>query len=256
MSCKKEKEPEVPNKPGGDPATSTNYKAEEDYKETLLNLNLDMVYVQGGTFDMGEAAVGYDWAQPVHKVTVSSYHIGKYEITQAQWKAVMGTSPSMFTGDNLPVEKVSWIEAKEFCDSLSKKTGKKYTLPTEGQWEFAARGGTKSKGYLYSGSNAVEDVAWYSDNSNSTTHAVGTKAANELGIYDMSGNVWEWCADWYAPYSSDAVTDPTGPDTGTLRVIRGACWDYFADDCRVSNRGGNYPISRENFIGFRVVCLP
>ena len=237
-------------------STTTNYKPEENYQETLLNLNLDMVYVQGGTFKMGATGRKASNAEkPVHKVTLSSYHIGKYEITQAQWKAVMGTNPSELKGDNLPVENITWYHAKAFCDKLSAKTGKNYTLPTEAQWEFAARGGVKSKGYKYSGSNTIGDVAWYAGNS-MTTHSVGTKAPNELGIYDMTGNVWEWCADGLDLYSSEAVTNPVVPPSGFFNMLRGGGWFYGADDCRVSKR---FPLPPGNFdfnLGFRVVCLP
>ncbi len=248
------------------------YEEGELYTETIADLNftMDMVRVEGGTFTMGatsEQGNSYDSDErPTHSVTLSSYHIGKYEITQAQWKAVMGTTieqqrdkagySSLYgVGDNYPMYYVSWTEAKEFCDKLSEKTGKKYALPTEAQWEFAARGGVKSKGYKYSGSNTIGDVAWYYGNS-SSTHAVGTKAANELGIYDMSGNVWEWCADWYGSYSSDAVTNPTGPSTGSYRVYRGGSWRYDGSNCRVSNRGNEYPGNYDRYLGFRVVCLP
>ena len=246
IACKKEKE--VDSK-------------KSDYKETAFDMDLCMVWVDGGTFDIGATPeqgsdAGSD-EKPVHKVTLSSYYIGKYEITQAQWKAVMGTEPSSFKGDNLPVEQVSWTEAKEFCDKLSQKTGKKYVLPTEAQWEFAARGGVKSKGYKYSGSNDLGTVAWYGDNSDYETHAVGTKAANELGIYDMTGNVWEWCADWFEAYSSSAVTDPTGPNSGDYRVLRGGSWSSLDGiSCRVSFRSCDSPDFFYFNIGFRVVCIP
>lgn len=252
MSCKKEEKTAEPNAP-----VTTNYKEEDDYNETLLNLNLDMVYVQGGTFEMGalECDQIAEYDQPVHYVTLSSYHISRYEITQAQYKMIMGKNPSWFEGDNLPVEKVTWFEAKEFCDKLSKKTGKKYALPTEAQWEFAARGGNKSKGYMYSGSNDRDEAAWHGSNSDRTTHAVGTKIANELGIYDMSGNVEEMCADWYGPYSDAVVKNPTGPISGTSRVWRGGC--FLGDNgCHVSCRNGNSPNIDCYYVGFRVVCIP
>ena len=241
------------------------------YTETISNINfsMEMVGVQGGTFAMGctfEQSDCDNEESPLHQVSLSSYHISKYEITQAQWKAVMGTtieqqaakardSRMAGVGDNYPVYYVSWTEAKEFCDKLSEKTGKKYALPTEAQWEFAARGGNKSKGYKHSGSNTLDDVAWYYDNSNGTTHTIGAKTPNELGIYDMSGNVLEWCADWYGAYSSDAVTNPTGPYSGNGRVFRGGNWRYPDDVCRVSYRNGSGPGSRGYILGFRVVCL-
>ena len=247
--------------------------SEEDYVESggYLSLNLQMVKVEGGTFTMGcesEQTLSCDHSGEVTQtVTLSSYYISKYEITQAQWKAVMGTTieeqrdaydGSLHgAGDDHPMYYVSWTEAKAFCDSLSKKTGKKYALPTEAQWEFAARGGVKSKSYKYSGSNTIGDVAWYYDNGEMRTHAVGSKQANELGIYDMSGNVWEWCADWSGSYSSEAVTNPTGPDSGSERVARGGGWGNPEDHCRVSFHGtGGEPDHSNVDLGFRVVCLP
>ena len=246
----------------------------EDYTETVsdINFRMDMVYVEGGTFMMGATAEqgsdAYDNEKPTHRVTLDGYHMSKYEITQAQWKAVMGTTIEeqrdkqnqswklKGVGDNYPMYYVSWTEAKEFCDKLSQKTGKKYALPTEAQWEFAARGGNKSKGYKYSGSNTVWYVAWYKENSKQEANIVGEKGRNELGICDMSGNVWEWCADWYGPYSSDMVANPTGPDSGYKRVVRGGSWYYDVDHCRVSSRTDGGPDDRGVSIGFRVVCLP
>lgn len=233
------------------------------YTETIpdISFRMDMVYVQGGTFTMGCTSGGCgDNERPAHKVTVDGFYIGKFEITQAQYRAVMGENPSQFRGDNLPVENVSWFKAMEFCDRLSKITGKKYTLPTEAQWEFAARGGVKSKGYQYSGSNTIGDVAWYYGNSyslGSNTHAVGTKAANELGIYDMSGNVEEWCADWYGSYSSSAVTNPTGPTFGYSHVFRGGSYkvDRAGSECLIPLRFGGTP-SNGVYTGFRVVMVP
>jgi formylglycine-generating enzyme required for sulfatase activity len=165
----------------------------------------------------------------------------------------MGTSPSKFVGDSLPVEMVSWADVQDFITKLNAQTGLTYRLPTEAEWEYAARGGAQSKGYLYSGGNTIGNVAWYYDNSDSKTHKVGTKAPNELGIYDMSGNVWEWCSDWYGTYSSSAQTNPTGPSSGEYRVGRGGCWSYGASDCRVSDRYINGPYRRYNYLGFRLV---
>lgn len=244
-------------------------KPTKDYVEKAgdLNLNLAMVHVDSGTFDMGATPDQVEGVRedekPVHKVTLSSYYISKCEITQAQYQAVMGKNPSSFRGENLPVEQVTWLDAKEFCEKLSALTGKKYVLPTEAQWEFAARGGTKSAGYQYSGSNDVNEVAWYMENSGvrdtvkgGSTQIVGTKKANELGIHDMSGNVWEWCSDWYGLYKADAVTDPTGMADGDKRVMRGGGWDYKSKSCRVAHRGGAAVDYFWNIIGFRVVCLP
>ena len=217
--------------------------------------NIEMIFVEGGTFSMGSrASDAYDNESPTHSVTLSSYYIGKYEVTQAQWRAVMGSNPSYFTGDNLPVEQVSWKDIQAFIKKLNAQTGKNYRLPTEAEWEYAARGGNQSKGYKYSGSNTIDDVAWYDNNSSSTTHPVGEKAPNELGIYDMSGNVYEWCQDWFDSYSADSQTNPTGPSSGSNRVLRGGSWNSSAGCCRVSYRNHNFPVSWSNRYGFRLVC--
>ena len=224
--------------------------------------NIEMVFVKGGTFTMGATAEQGSDAEsdekPTHSVTVSDFYIGKYEVTQAQWKAVMGSNPSYSKGDNLPVEWVSWNDIQEFITKLNAQTGKKFRLPTEAEWEYAARGGNKSKGYKYSGSNSISDVAWYGDNSSSKIHPVGQKSPNELGIYDMSGNVWEWCQDWYSSsaYSSSSQTNPTGPSSGSSRVLRGGSWNYSAGSCRVSLRYYNTPDYRDFNRGFRLACLP
>ena len=229
---------------------------DETYTETANGINLKMIYVEGGTFAMGSNS-GDDDEKPVHNVTLDSYYIGETEITQAQWRAVMGSNPSGYTGDNRPVENVSWDAAKEFCKKLSELTGKRYVLPTEAQWEYAARGGNQSKGYTYSGSNIIDEVAIY-DVYSSKHSNVKSKKPNELGIYDMSGNVWEWCSDWYSSssYSSSSQTNPQGPNSGGLRVLRGGSWYDFASNCRVANRNDNFPYYTDHYYGFRVVCLP
>jgi len=218
----------------------------------------EMVYVQGGAFMIGcTSEQGGDCLadeKPAHQVTVSSFYIGKYEVTQAQWKTVMGSNPSYFKGDNLPVESVSWNDVQEFIRKLNAQTGKQYRLPTEAEWEFACRGGLQSAHYKYSGSNNLNDIAWYSDNSGNTTHPVGTKSPNELGIYDMSGNVWEWCNDWYGNYSSAVQTNPQGPASGSDRVFRGGGWNDGARFVRVSIRGSYTPVSRDSSLGFRLSC--
>ena len=220
---------------------------------------IEMVWVSGGTFTMGatseQGSDAYNWEKPAHSVTLSGYYIGKYEVTQAQWKAVMGNNPSSFKGDNLPVERVSWNDVQEFIRKLNQMTGKSYRLPTEAEWEYAARGGGKSRGYRYSGSDNIGSVAWHWDNSNSTTHPVGSKSPNELGIYDMSGNVYEWCQDWYSNnyYSSSSQRNPQGPSSGSYRVYRGGGWGSFAGYCRVSGRDFNSPVSRYYNLGFRLV---
>ncbi|MBO5235045.1 MAG: formylglycine-generating enzyme family protein [Alistipes sp.] len=221
---------------------------------------IEMVFVKGGTFTMGATAEqGKDAdsdEKPAHRVTISDFYIGKYEVTQAQWEAVMGNNPSCFKGDNRPVERVSWNDIQEFIEKLNAKTDKKYRLPTEAEWEYAARGGDQSKGYKYSGSNNIDEVAWHGDNSAMRTHLVGQKQPNELGLYDMSGNVWEWCSDWYGSYSSGSQTNPTGPANGSDRVLRGGCWINSAGSCRVSYRGTGGPSIRNFGFGFRLVCQP
>ena len=220
-------------------------------------ISIDMVRVEAGPFTMGatqEMKDPWDDEKPAHQVTLTNdYYIGKYEVTQALWQAVMGNNPSGFKGDNLPVEKVSWNDCQEFISKLNRITGKTFRLPTEAEWEYAARGGKKSRGYQYSGSNNISDVAWYGDNSGSKTHAVGSKQANELGIYDMSGNVWEWCQDWYEDYSSSSQTNPTGATSGSYRVFRGGGWMHTAWYCRSSYRNCNSPDYRSSFLGLRLV---
>lgn len=223
---------------------------------TVNGVSFEMVRVEGGTFRMG-ATSEENWLverdeKPVHSVTLSSYYIGKTEVTQALWEAVMGINPSRFKGDYLPVENVSWDDCQEFIRKLNSMTGQNFRLPTEAEWEFACRGGNNSRGYKYSGSNNLGSVAWYDGNSGNKTHPVGTKAPNELGIYDMSGNVWEWCADWYGDYSSGAQTNPTGPYGGSNRVYRGGSWNYDVGRCRSSNRDFYYPSIRDIILGLRL----
>ncbi|MBQ0007558.1 MAG: SUMF1/EgtB/PvdO family nonheme iron enzyme, partial [bacterium] len=217
---------------------------------TVNDVSFTMVKVEGGTFQMGSEN-GYDWEKPVHSVTVSDFYIGETEVTQAMWKAVMGSNPSYFKGDNLPVEYVSWEDCQEFIRKLNQKTGRRFALPTEAQWEFAARGGNRNQGDKYSGSNNIGSVAWFEDNSSNQTHPVGSKQANQLGLYDMSGNVWEWCADRYGSYSSSSLTNPNGPSSGSRRVLRGGGWGHNANNCRPTNRLNYSPSNRYYDIGFR-----
>lgn len=232
--------------------------AEANERRAIINrLVNNMVYVSGGTFTIGatseQGSDAYDDEKPIHRVTLSSYYIGKYEVTQAEWKAVMGSNPSNFKGDNLPVEQVSWNDCQEFIRKLNSLTGKNFRLPTEAEWEFAARGGNNSRGYKYSGSNDIGSVAWYWDNSGSKTHPVGQKSPNELGLYDMTGNVWEWCQDWKGVYPSSSQTNPTGPASGSYRVNRGGSWGLNARDCRVSYRSSSAPGYSDDFLGLRLV---
>ncbi|MCM1031654.1 MAG: SUMF1/EgtB/PvdO family nonheme iron enzyme [Oscillibacter sp.] len=255
----------------GNSLTDTVYISQmPDYlTEVVAGVEFEMVFVKGGTFRMGATSEQgssdpYNDEYPVHSVTLSDYYIGKFEVTQGLWKAVIGNTPSYFKkGDDYPVENITWTDAQTFCTRLSQLTGKKYALPTEAQWEYAARGGNKSKGYKYSGSNTIDNVAWYSSNSSSNTHPVGTRLPNELGIYDMSGNVWEWCSDWYSSnyYSISLEVNPTGPYAGSNRVLRGGSWSFNAGYgsarcCRVSYRSFYDPSGRYSNLGFRIVLLP
>ena len=251
-----------------------------NFTETRNNLNIEMIAVKGGTFTMGcTSEQGNDCEdneKPAHRVTVDDFYIGKYEITQAQWKAVMGYNDSYYRGDSLPVDGICWYEAEEFVKKLSALTGKPYRFPTEAEWEFAARVGNNSKGYKYSGSNSIDEVAWYAGNRKASPHAirrydtdpsydedlikigstqaVGKKAPNELGIYDMSGNVNELCKDGYGPYSSNAQTDPQGADIDYEMVYRGGNWRWSATSARVSFRDSWAPEYVYDNVGFRLAC--
>lgn len=228
----------------------------EDKKDSWFKVGeveFKMIYVEGGSFDMGSSS-GYDVEKPVHRVTVDDYLCGETLVTQALWMTVMGDNPSCFEGDNLPVDQVSWDECQMFIEKLNQLTGKHFRLLTEAEWEYAARGGKQSKGYLYSGSDNPEEVAWYEDTSNDETHDVKGKKPNELGIYDMSGNVYEWCQDWYDNdyYSISPQNNPKGPAGGFDVVTRGGCY-YSADyDCRVSSRRSWTLTHSGTFIGFRL----
>ncbi|MBQ7743129.1 MAG: formylglycine-generating enzyme family protein [Bacteroidaceae bacterium] len=214
-----------------------------------------MMPVEGGTFMMGATAEqtdAYSAEKPAHQVTLGSYYIGQTEVTQELWEAVMGSNPSNWKGDRLPVEQVSWNDCQTFIAKLNELTGEKFRLPTEAEWEFAARGGNKSMHYQYSGSNDIDEVAWYSSNSDNKTHSVASKHPNELGIYDMSGNVWEWCQDWYGGYSSEAQTNPTGPTSGSYRVDRGGSWSNNAAGCRAATRLSGTPTFTGLTLGLRL----
>ena len=237
----------------------------------------EMVFVKGGTFTMGcTDEQGSDCEsdeKPAHQVTVSDYYIGKFEVTQGFWKKVMGSNPSFFKncGDDCPVESVSWNDCQEFISKLNQLTGKRFRLPTEAEWEYAARGGRDVARNVqlqtkYAGSNTLGEVAWYLDNSDVNypggyeetgrklgTHTVGTKKPNALGIYDMSGNVWEWCNDWYGDYSSGGITNPKGAATGSGRVFRGGSWDRYGGNYRVSHRGSSLPSISDDYSGIRLV---
>ena len=225
---------------------------------TESQYGIEMAHVRGGTLLMGCMSEHkddcYDYEEPEHTETLGDFYIGKYEVTQAQWKAVMGNNPSGFKGDDLPVENVSWNDAQEFIKKLNAATGKAYRLPTAAEWEYAARGGGQSRKYNYSGGNSVEDVAWYEGNSGSKTHPVGTKSANELGIHDMSGNVWEWMSDIYGNIDGAPNANSADRDKDMPRIIRGGGWGSYARGVRVSNYFNNGPGNRYNILGFRLAC--
>lgn len=224
--------------------------------------SFEMIDVESGAFYMGaqkesSSKENYDEnaymiEAPVHSVTMSNFAIGKFEVTQAQWVAAMGHNPSSIQGDNLPVENVTWEQVQEFITLLNENSGKEYRLPTEAEWEYAARGGNKSEGYKYSGFSVLSACGWYYSNSESSTHKVGTKYPNELGIYDMSGNVREWCNDWFDYYTSSDANNPTGPDNGNMKVNRGGSWTTPAVNCRNSYRHTDFPHEGSQDLGFRL----
>ena len=242
----------------------------QDFVETTAGLNMKMIYVEGGEFMMGatseQGSEGYDNEQVIRRVKLDSYYIGECEVTQDQWQKVMGVSlqqkvsegtPFAGVGPDYPMYYVTWEEAQVFCKELSRMTGKTYCLPTEAQWEYAARGGKKADDTKYSGSWSIDAVAWYDGNSGSSTHPVKNKRPNELGLYDMSGNVFEWCSDWYSDnYNMNDTNNPVGPSSGGYRVLRGGCYHYGAKYCRISFRGYDSEKRSFSIYGFRVVLLP
>ena len=238
------------------------FKTNNNLSLTVKGVSFEMVYVEGGSFDMGatseQGSDAYSEEYPVHSVTLSDYYIGECEVTQEMWEAVMGSNPSNFKGAQNPVERVSWNDCQNFIKKLNSLTGRTFRLPTEAEWEYAARGGKKSRHYKYSGSDNIDDVAWHDGNSGGSTHAVGTKAANELGIYDLSGNVWEWCSDWYGFYNEGAETNPQGPLSvyPPFRVLRGGSWNGRARSCRVWFRNGSDPYYLYRNYGLRLVLVP
>lgn len=224
----------------------------------LSRLSADMVYISGGTFSMGATAEQSDGAEtdemPAHQVRVNSFSLCKHEVTQEEWQYVMGSNPSKSVGSRKPVEMVSWNECQEFISKLNSLTGKNYRLPTEAEWEYAARGGSRSSGYRFSGSNSIGSVAWYEGNSGEHTHDVMTKSPNELGLYDMSGNVREWCSDRYSDqyYDNSPSSNPQGPSSGDRRVNRGGAWISVAEGCRLSDRYNNTANYQFGGLGLRL----
>ncbi|CAK8715944.1 Formylglycine-generating enzyme, required for sulfatase activity, contains SUMF1/FGE domain [Candidatus Electrothrix laxa] len=225
---------------------------------TDSTIGMEFVFVPEDCFQMGSSPdeKGRDDDEgPVHEVCVDGFWMGKYEVTQGQWKKIMGDNPAKFQkGDKYPVEQVSWEDVQKFITQLKKRSGKEYRLPTEAEWEYAARAGSS---YKYSGGDNLNAVAWYGENSGSSTHSVGQKKANAFGLYDMSGNVWEWCADWYGEkyYASNVKNNPTGLSSGSDRVIRGGGWGDNPGGVRSANRDRSSPVRRYDVLGFRL-ALP
>jgi len=219
----------------------------------------EVVWVEGGTFTMGctdeQGEDCFDNEKPDHKVTVGGFYIGKYQVTQKEWLAIMVTDTPCgnHPDKELPMHVITWNQAQEYIMRLNATTDKNYRLPTEAEWEYAARGGNKSQGYKYSGSNNFDEVAWCVDNDFHFPYPVGTKKSNELEIYDMSGNVWEFCSDWYGSYTVNSQTNPQGPPTGTMRIIRGGSWATQAVYTRVSTRSSVTPGENIGNAGFRLV---
>lgn len=224
---------------------------------SIDDVSFKMVLVEGGSFAMGATAEQEGTSNnesPIHNVTLDSYYIGEAPVTQDLWETVMGNNPSNAKGEKLPVESVSWYDCQQFIMRLNKKTGKEFRLPTEAEWEYAARGGNKSRHTQYSGSNNIDEVAWYDENSERQTQPVKTKNHNELGLYDMSGNVWEWCQDWYGKYYSSSQHNPKGPKNGSSKVFRGGSWGNLAKRCRISFRYNYAPDFTHFGLGLRL-CL-
>ncbi|MEM9985596.1 MAG: formylglycine-generating enzyme family protein, partial [Bacteroidota bacterium] len=237
----------------------TNEPASQPTTDLLLNLadyglpNYELILIDSGSFKMGSDS-GESDEKPIYRVSLSSFQLGKTEVTQELWQAVMGSNPSYFKGDRRPVENVSWETCQEFIQKLNQKTGLTFRLPTEAEWEYAAGGGSTGR-TSYAGtdnSNSLGTYAWYVGNSNSKTHPVGQKKPNPLGLYDLSGNVWEWCQDWYGDYPREAQTNPTEPEDGSDRVLRGGSWYSYASYCRVAFRYSYHPDYRSIFSGFRL----
>ena len=236
--------------------SSNNYSRiinDSDLSFTVNGISFTMKYVEGGSFQMGGNSISAEKDEtPIHNVSIESFYMGEIEVTQALWEAVMGTNPSYYKGNLNPVDNVNWYDCHNFIKKLNHLTGKKFRLPTESEWEFAARGGKNSKGYQYAGSDKMTMVGWCKDNSDMITHPSQGKQPNEIGLYDMSGNVWEWCSDYYGGYRGGFQKNPTGPSSGSLRVLRGGCVATSANRCRVSARIGENPSNSVRNRGFRL----
>jgi formylglycine-generating enzyme required for sulfatase activity len=225
-------------------------------KDSLTGM--EFVYIRGGCFEMGDTfGGGYQNEKPVHEVCVDDFYLGKYEVTQAQWEKVMGNNPSRFKGRDNPVEQASWNDVQQFIERLNNQSDRKYRLPTEVEWEYAARSGGKKEKYSGTSQEGVlGQYAWYGNNSGNQTHPVGEKRPNGLGLYDMAGNVWEWCADWYDGnyYKNSPKNNPVGPGNGQVRVLRSGSWVDDPRDVRAAFRTGGLPADRGNYSGFRLVA--
>ena len=223
---------------------------------TVNGVTFKMIEVKGGSFMMGSAqdAFGAESDEfPMHKATVDDFHIAETEVTQELWLAVMGSNPSGYTDNaQLPVESVTWFDCQNFIEKLNQLTGEKFRMPTEAEWEYAARGGRNSKGYLYSGSDTLAIVGWYKDNAEERPHKVKQLVPNELGIYDMSGNIWEWCSDWQADYTAEDAINPQGPEQGRTRIVRGGSWLVDAAVCRSADRSSGAPRGGGCIVGLRL----
>lgn len=238
------------------PTTTQSEPAKSSNDQILAQIEANLVPINGGTFQMGATYEQLDYAMdrefPVHEVTVSNFKLSKYEVTQEQWEAVMGSNPSSDRGAKIPVNNVSWNDCKKFISKLNSLTGKSYRLPTEAEWEFVARGGNLGKNYLYSGSDNIDEIAWHKGNSGNKAHAVGQKRPNELGLYDMSGNVFEWCSDGFGNYGSGAQYNPKGSGSTSQHVGRGGGFNLGAKFCRVSGRTPGKSNYKDRSLGLRL----
>jgi formylglycine-generating enzyme required for sulfatase activity len=223
-------------------------------------VRMEFVLIPAGEFDMGSPSSEQNRDEdegPVHRVKISKpFYMGKFPVTQEQYKAITGKKPSDFSGKHLPVEGVPWGDAVQFCEKVSQRNGKTYRLPTEAEWEYACRAGTQARFCFGDDESSLDAYAWYDDNSDYKTHPVGQKQANAFDLYDMHGNVWEWCSDWYGDYNSYSQSNPTGPSSGRFRVLRGGSWYNHARCCRVSYRNNFNPGHRDYDYGFRLVLAP
>ena len=219
-------------------------------------VKLELVLIPAGKFTMGKLSSEEDHGnnKTQHEVTLTKpFYIGKYTVTQEQYQQVMGSNPSNFKGKDNPVEMVSLDDAQEFCKKLGQTTNQTLRLPTDAEWEYACRAGTSTSYYSGDTENDLKRVAWYAANSNGTTHPVGQKEPNRFGLFDMHGNVWQWCQDWYEEYKPDTVTDPQGPAKGVVRVLHGGSWNFAPFMCRSVSRDNGFPGHRCSHFGFRVV---